>query len=44
VAQQRRLYRIDAVACNGAAPSCPDNAAATGPNYVERLRSLTIAN
>jgi MSHA biogenesis protein MshP len=30
-----RIYTIDAVACNGST-SCPDNAAATGPNYIER--------
>lgn len=29
-----RLYTIDAVACSSAV--CPDDAAATGPNYVER--------
>lgn len=33
-----RVYRIDAVACNSAA--CPDNAAATGANYVERQRQV----
>jgi len=30
-----RVYRIDALACNGAS-ACPDNGAATGANYVER--------
>ncbi|HEX7436727.1 MAG TPA: MSHA biogenesis protein MshP [Caldimonas sp.] len=29
-----RIYTIDAVACSSAA--CPDNAAATAPNYIER--------
>ena len=30
-----RIYTIDAVACNGST-ACPDDAAATGPNYIER--------
>ncbi len=29
-----RIYTIDAVACSSAA--CPDNSAATAPNYIER--------
>jgi MSHA biogenesis protein MshP len=33
-----RLYTIDAVACN--ASSCPDNARATTPGYVERRRQV----
>lgn len=39
-----RLYRIDAIACNGAAAACPDNAAATGANYVERRLQAQAAD
>lgn len=38
------VYRVVAVACNGAAASCPDNAAAVGLHYVERERQLLIRN
>jgi MSHA biogenesis protein MshP len=38
-----RIFTIDAVACNGSA-SCPDNAAATGPNYVERRLQIQGSN
>lgn len=34
-----RVYTLDAVACNGNT-SCPDNAAATAPTYVERRRQV----
>ncbi|MED5620369.1 MSHA biogenesis protein MshP [Ideonella sp. BN130291] len=37
--QQRRLYTIDAVACN-AATACPDASRAVTPNYVERRRQV----
>ncbi len=33
-----RIFTIDAVACNSAA--CPDNAAATGPTYIERRHQV----
>lgn len=33
-----RVFRIEATACNGAAATCPDNAAAAGLGYVERQR------
>lgn len=33
-----RVFRVIATACNGSAASCPDNAAAAGPGYVERQR------
>lgn len=38
-----RLYTITAVACNGAAATCPDNASVTRPNYVERMRVAKLA-
>jgi MSHA biogenesis protein MshP len=38
-----RLYTITAVACNGAAATCPDNASVTRPNYVERMRVAKVA-
>lgn len=34
------IYTIDAVACNAAV--CPDNASATGRDYVERRRVLSV--
>ena len=37
-----RMYTIDAVACSS--PSCPDNAAATTPNYVERRRQVQASD
>lgn len=37
-----RLYQLEAVACN--ASGCPDNAAAAGPLYVERLRRVTVSD
>ncbi len=39
-----RVYLLRAVACNGNAASCPDNAAATGAQYVERQREVTVSN
>jgi MSHA biogenesis protein MshP len=38
-----RVYRVQAVACNGSA-SCPDDAAAAGAQYVERARELTVTD
>ena len=38
-----RLYTITAVACNGAAATCPDNVSVTRPNYVERMRVAKVA-
>ncbi|WP_256077116.1 MSHA biogenesis protein MshP [Massilia sp. YIM B04103] len=37
---KKRIYTIDAVACNTAGP-CPDNAAAATPEYVERRHVAT---
>ena len=42
-ARSVRIYTIDAVACSGTT-SCPDNAAATGPNYVERRRQVQASD
>ena len=38
-----RIFSIDAVACSGSTV-CPDNAAATGPNYVERRRQVQASD
>lgn len=38
------LYTVDAVACNGAAASCPDNATAGSLGYVERRRLIQATN
>jgi len=38
-----RIYTIDAVACNGST-SCPDNSAASTPNYVERRRQVQASD
>ena len=38
VARVVRIYTIDAVACSSTV--CPDNAAATGPNYIERRHQV----
>lgn len=35
-----KVYTINAVACNGTAASCPDNAMAASTNYVERMRQV----
>jgi MSHA biogenesis protein MshP len=32
------VFQIVATACNGALPTCPDDAASAGPGYVERQR------
>lgn len=37
------LYMIDAVACNGSAASCPDDASSGGMNYVERKRQAVVS-
>jgi len=39
--RQVRVIRLTVVACNSA--SCPDNSAAAGPQYVERMRELTVS-
>lgn len=38
-----RIYTIDAVACSGGG-ACPDNAAASGANYVERRRQVQASD
>jgi MSHA biogenesis protein MshP len=38
-----RVYKIDAVACNGTA-TCPDNARAAMPTYIERQRQVTATD
>lgn len=38
-AQQMRVLRIEATACNGSG-TCPDNSAAAGLGYVERQREI----
>ena len=38
-----RVYRVQAVACNGTG-TCPDNAAATGAQYVERAREVSVTD
>jgi MSHA biogenesis protein MshP len=38
VQKQVRVFRITATACNGAAATCPDNAMAASPAYIERQR------
>lgn len=42
VAVEKHIYQIEAVACNGATASCPDDAAVSSPDYVERKRRATI--
>ena len=42
--QTVRLYTITAVACNGSASTCPDNASVTRPGYVERMRVVKVSN
>lgn len=41
--RQLRTYVIDATACNGVA-SCPDNAQASSPLYVERRRQAIVTD
>jgi MSHA biogenesis protein MshP len=38
----KNLYRIEAVACNGSAASCPDDANSAQTDYTERRRVATI--
>ena len=38
-----RIFSIDAVACSSNTV-CPDNTAATGPNYVERRRQVQASD
>lgn len=38
----KNVFQLTATACNGSAATCPDNAAATGADYVERKRSASI--
>jgi len=37
----KNIYKVVAVACNGTAASCPDNASAVSPDYIERRRVAT---
>ena len=39
-----RMFTIDAVACNGTAAACPDNARATTPGYVERRSQVQASD
>lgn len=36
------IYQVEAIACNGAGASCPDNASVSRPEYVERRRIATV--
>lgn len=38
----KRIYRITAVACNGAGAGCPDPGSVAGADYVERARTATV--
>ena len=38
----KNVFQLTATACNGTAAACPDNAAVTGADYVERKRSASI--
>ncbi|MFC0253519.1 MSHA biogenesis protein MshP [Massilia consociata] len=38
----KHIYQVDAVACNGAASSCPDNGSVQAPDYAERRRTATV--
>jgi len=38
----KNLFRVEAVACNGSAASCPDNAGSAQAAYTERRRVATI--
>ena len=38
----KRIYRIDAVACNGTANTCPDPGSVPRADYVERAQVATI--
>lgn len=39
---RKRIYRIEATACNGAATSCPDNNSVGSADYIERARVATV--
>lgn len=39
---KKRVYRVEAVACNGNGAACPDAASVTRPDYVERARVATM--
>lgn len=39
---RKYIYQIEAVACNGAAASCPDDGSVSRPEYVERSRIATV--
>ena len=39
-----QLYVIDAVACNGSAASCPDDASSGSATYVERRRQSVVSS
>jgi MSHA biogenesis protein MshP len=41
-ARTLHVFQVVATACNGAAPTCPDDALAASPGYIERQR-LAIA-
>ena len=41
-ALKKNIYRVEAVACNGTAASCPDNGSAASPDYTERRRVATV--
>lgn len=38
----KHIYQVNAIACNGAAATCPDNASVSAPDYVERRRTATV--
>ena len=40
--QGKRIYRVEAIACNGAGTGCPDGASVARPDYVERARVATV--
>jgi len=39
---KKYIYQVEAIACNGAGASCPDNASVARPEYVERRRIATV--
>jgi len=41
-ALRKYVYRIEAVACNSGAASCPDNVGVAQPDYVERRRVASV--
>lgn len=42
-ARQVRVITLTAVACNAASGPCPNDGAAAGPHYVERMREVVVA-